>query len=284
MRDLIRYIFTAILICSSLILVSYYYKEYRIAKTRKDLAEANRIVVEKEEYYSNSVIGGSSSIDEDYVVDYIDSDMKLKEVESYKNVIQIPQLDIEAVIFEGTSSYVLSVGVGHYEGTVAVGEFGNCAIAGHRSDSKNCIFNGLDTLRLLDEFYAYDEDGKKHTYTIVAKYIVEPEEIGVLSQGDKEHVKMTLTTCANNGMSRLIVEGIEFQTEDEKDYYVNNIEKIQVTRALAINDTITFYKEVKRSIPMPSPIAYTIDLPKSRGDATITVAHLKSCMLKEIEH
>src|SRR6202140_933402 len=46
--------------------------------------------------------------------------------------IDIPRLDLSAVVFEGTSDDTLSRGVGHLRGSAGPGERGNLVLAGHR--------------------------------------------------------------------------------------------------------------------------------------------------------
>ena len=60
--------------------------------------------------------------------------------------IEIPRIDLSAIVAEGTSSEVLRVPVGHVAGTALPGESGNIALAAHR----DTFYRGLGELQSGD--------------------------------------------------------------------------------------------------------------------------------------
>lgn len=276
MRDVFFKISIAVFICCIIVLGTYKYNEYADAKKRQELIEENSIIVQTSVATSSDaeVSTNNASVievgNQDFAIEYIDEDMQIKEVKTYKNVIEIPQFDIVAVVNEGVDKASLSSGVGHYPSTPWIGEKGNCTIAGHFSATYNCIFNGIDKMKLLDTWYAYDSEGNKHEYVCIGISIVQPDEIGIVGAGDPNEYRMTLTTCSDGGTRRRIIKGIEFQSEEEKEYYVSNIEKYQVARALEVNNTINYYHDLKSLIKFPSSLTYSgVQLDKQGNSKTI---------------
>ena len=51
-----------------------------------------------------------------------------------------------------------------------------------------------------------DKTGKKLTYVVYDKYIVQPNDVACTSQLTNGRVEATLITCADGGRTRLIVK------------------------------------------------------------------------------
>lgn len=118
-------------------------------------------------------------------------------------LLEIPAIDFEAYVLEGTSGSVLAKGPGHYPDTPLPGEAGNSAIAGHRTMYGH-PFHDLDLLEPGDEILAGTADCKA-VYHVVEVVVVYPSETEVVAQtgGDR----LTLTTCHPKGSAtrRLVV-------------------------------------------------------------------------------
>lgn len=108
-------------------------------------------------------------------------------------IIQIEKIKVKAPIVEGVRAENLKVGVGHIPGTAALGQPGNCALAGHRSYTFGKFFNRLDELAVGDEIIitTKKEDLK---YKVFQKLVVTPDNVSVL-KGDKKDNIITLITC-----------------------------------------------------------------------------------------
>jgi len=102
--------------------------------------------------------------------------------------IDIPRLDLSAVVFEGTSDGTLARGVGHLRGSAGPGEPGNLVLAGHR----DTFFRDLRNIRQGDEVNIMGPQGE-FEYQVESISIVEPDQTEVLKPGDGS--TLTLITC-----------------------------------------------------------------------------------------
>jgi sortase A len=102
--------------------------------------------------------------------------------------IDIPRLDVSAVVFEGTSDDTLARGVGHLRGSAGPGERGNLVLAGHR----DTFFRELRNIRQGDEVNIMGPEGE-FEYRVESTAIVEPDRTEVLKPGDGS--TLTLITC-----------------------------------------------------------------------------------------
>jgi sortase A len=102
--------------------------------------------------------------------------------------IEIPRLDISAIVAEGTSDTVLRRSVGHLPGTALPGEPGNVALAGHRDS----FFSSLGGVRPGDRIRITTPDGV-FDYRVESKSVVAPDRTEVLSPTSSP--TLTLITC-----------------------------------------------------------------------------------------
>jgi LPXTG-site transpeptidase (sortase) family protein len=102
--------------------------------------------------------------------------------------IEIPRLELSAVVFEGTTEDTLARGVGHLRGSAGPGERGNVVLAGHR----DTFFRELRGIREGDEVTVKGPAGEFH-YQVDSTAIVYPSETEVLKPG--RSATLTLITC-----------------------------------------------------------------------------------------
>ncbi len=102
--------------------------------------------------------------------------------------IDIPRLDLSAVVFEGTSDSTLERGVGHMSGSAAPGQRGNLVLAGHR----DTFFRELRNIRRGDEVNILGPQGE-FEYQVESTAIVEPDQTEVLKPS--KDATLTLITC-----------------------------------------------------------------------------------------
>ena len=107
-------------------------------------------------------------------------------------ILRIPKIDSENPVVEGTSKSALKAALGHQEGTSYPGELGNCVIAGHRNYTFGRYFNRLDEVEIGDMIYV-DYPDETLSYRVSGIRVVEPDDLSVLEQGDREI--LTLYTC-----------------------------------------------------------------------------------------
>ena len=126
------------------------------------------------------------------------------------------------ITFENDIQVALKDGVVHYPGSARPGQAGNFFLTGHSSyypwddgRYKN-VFARLGELDLGDTYTVY-YGGDRHTYRIVKKYEVKPNDVSVLDQPTSQRLA-TLMTCTPIGttLRRLIVlaEEIDITTGD----------------------------------------------------------------------
>ena len=107
--------------------------------------------------------------------------------------IEIPKIDVNIPILEGTSKKNLKVGAGHITGTSKPGSIGNTALAAHRSHTYGRMFHRLDEVEIGDIIKITTSDGT-FEYTVYKIHVVEPDDVSVLYRSKDERV-LTLITC-----------------------------------------------------------------------------------------
>ncbi|MCB9451337.1 MAG: class D sortase [Anaerolineaceae bacterium] len=106
--------------------------------------------------------------------------------------INIPKLNIDATIVQGTDWESLKAGVGQLiNGANPSDDNGNLVLAAH-NDIYGSIFRYLDLLEIGDEFTIRTE-ARYYTYRITGREIVEPDAVQVMHQTDGPTA--TLITC-----------------------------------------------------------------------------------------
>jgi len=102
--------------------------------------------------------------------------------------ITLPSLDLSWPIFEGTTEDQLTLGVGHFVGSVLPGVQDNSVLSGHR----NTVFGRLGELAVEDEILVSTSAGV-FTYQVREFRVVEKTDRGVIVP--TETAVLTLTTC-----------------------------------------------------------------------------------------
>jgi len=102
--------------------------------------------------------------------------------------MQIPKIDLEAMVVEGDSRKQLLMGPGHIARTPLPGEPGNSVITGHR----DTFFRHIFELSKGDEILV-QRNGQTFRYGVTGKKIVKPEDVSVLRPTDD--AELTLITC-----------------------------------------------------------------------------------------
>ncbi len=124
-------------------------------------------------------------------------------------LIKIPKVDIELPIYRGTSSDVLSKGIGHLRNTsLPVGGLStHCVLTGHTGLPNAMMFTDINKLEEGDMFYIQYLD-EIHAYKVDQVKIVQPNDDSDLKIiPDKDYI--TLLTCYPYGINshRLLVRG-----------------------------------------------------------------------------
>lgn len=123
--------------------------------------------------------------------------------------LEIPKIDVDLPVYHGTDDSVLSIGVGHLEGTSLPigGTSTHAVLSGHRGLPSSKLFTRLDEIVIDDLFYIHVLD-QTLAYQVDKIKVVEPDEVDALQiEADKDLV--SLVTCTPYGLNthRLIVTG-----------------------------------------------------------------------------
>lgn len=133
---------------------------------------------------------------------------------SVLGILYIDSIDIALPIAEGTDKQSLDGKVaGHDIDTAMPNEKGNCALASHRSVTKNRNFNRLNEVKKNDKIKITARNGTV-IYEVYKTYIVPRSDISPLDPPKDKNVKeVTLITCdpigVNNPPNRIIVKARE---------------------------------------------------------------------------
>jgi sortase A len=112
--------------------------------------------------------------------------------------MEIPKLDVDVIVVEGTTPAALHAGAGHYPDTPLPGEVGNVAIAGHRT-TYGRPFNRMDELEPGDKIIMTTPIGK-HTYEVVTRPgVVDPLDWTPILDYNRQGSYLTLTSCHPEG-------------------------------------------------------------------------------------
>jgi sortase A len=102
--------------------------------------------------------------------------------------IEVPRLNLSAIVREGDDVATLRKAVGHIPGTAMPGDTGNAALAGHR----DTFFRALRDVRAGDRIVMTTPDAVFH-YVVRGTEIVDPADVSVLSPTRER--TLTLVTC-----------------------------------------------------------------------------------------
>lgn len=175
------------------------------------------------------------------------SDPEITNSEEYMNIlnlnrdgvmgyISIPKIDIKIPIYHGTSSEVLSKGVGHLEGSSfpVGGESTHAILSAHRGLPSARLFTDLDQLEVGDKFYIYILD-QVYTYQVDQVLVIEPSETEALQIQDGKDL-VTLVTCTPYGVNthRLLVRG------ERVEELAEQVIESEPNRDLTINDYVLY--------------------------------------------
>jgi sortase A len=131
---------------------------------------------------------------------------KIFEGKQISGLIEIPSINVDAAILEGTDDSALKYAVGHYPGLGEIGQPGNYVLLGHRNYVYGHFFRNLDRLAAGDKVNITVGD-KTYTYEVYESFVVKPEEVWVLEQTEESIITMITCTPIGTYTDRLIVRG-----------------------------------------------------------------------------
>lgn len=138
--------------------------------------------------------------------------------------ITIPKISQELPVYHGTSDNVLSVAVGHLQGTsLPVGGIDtHSVVSAHRGLPTAVLFTHLDRMEIGDIFYFTILD-RTITYEVDQIRIVEPDDTSLIQINDGKDY-CTLLTCTPYGINtqRLLVRGHQVDATQTRNLYIAN--------------------------------------------------------------
>ena len=143
----------------------------------------------------------TSETAEDETDEKVDSSLKNQNV---IGLIEIDALDICFPVVEGTARANIRVAIGHIKGTAAMGEVGNCVLAGHRGGIYGEFFKNIHKLEEGDSVKVTNSNGDEYIYNVYEKFVVKPTDMSVIKTIGSEST-LTLISCENSGKQRLII-------------------------------------------------------------------------------
>jgi sortase A len=121
--------------------------------------------------------------------------------------LEIPAIEVDAIVLEGVGHDVLAKGPGHIPETVLPGHAGNSVISGHRT-TYGAPFWNLDRLQPGDEIIVTTVEGMSK-YRVTSTYVVFPNDTSVtapLKPGEKSRLRLTTCHPRFSASRRLVVE------------------------------------------------------------------------------
>jgi len=120
--------------------------------------------------------------------------------------IQIPKLNVDTIVVEGTTASALRAGAGHYTTTPLPCENGNVGIAGHRT-TYGKPFANLDQLKEGDTIILTTPIGTCTYQVSKQPFIIAPTNLDVISDAPTTR-ELTLTTChpKHSARQRLVIK------------------------------------------------------------------------------
>ncbi len=198
-------IITGIAICA----VPFYYHFHGLAETDKLIKQYEQTVEEKdgEETKEEKQVEKKASLSKE--------DKAVLSEEDVIGIISIKAIDIRYPVVEGSDAGAIAYAIGHMSETADIGERGNCVLCGHNGSRNGTFFTNLSQLKIGDEIEIFDKKGNKHVYRVAETSIVEPHDVTVTEQADKE--RLTLFTCANYGTQRFVCKCTPVKAGDSDD-------------------------------------------------------------------
>lgn len=158
-----------------------------------DIKQSERQAVAEAKEFLNKIQGNDDSEAVIPITTKTDLDASPLELVFHKGetigILQIPLINKELAIVQGTDEDSLKQGVGHFTGTVYPGQKDQILLSGHR----DTVFTGLDKLQKGDKIIVKMQHGT-FTYVVVGTEIVDEGDTTVIRSTAPDEL-LTLSTC-----------------------------------------------------------------------------------------
>lgn len=167
-----------------------------LAERRQELPEPTTVTVPEEDPPGDAPVVAAPRVD--FVPEEIG-----EEGETLGRIV-IPEIEVDAVVFNGVSRETLKMGPGHLPHTPVPGQPGNAVVSGHRTTYGRPFYD-LDLLEVGDLIEVETATGL-HVFEVRRSFIVAPDDVYVAES--IPGAWLTLTTCHPHfsAAERLIIQ------------------------------------------------------------------------------
>ena len=193
MKKVINIILTLLIVMAIVVTGAIIYN-YILSKQNDD--NLVNVVIEIEEQFLNNMNANNA---EPVKMQYNGYDVV--------GIINIPSINIKYPIINKTNDTTMKYSITKFSGG-DINSIGNFTIAGH-NNLNGTMFGKVKRLQIGDEIKMTDLYNNTVTYQIFDIYSVEPNDVSCLESVDENTREITLITCTNGHLNRLITKARE---------------------------------------------------------------------------
>ncbi len=194
MKKVINVILTLLIIAAIVVIGLIVYNYVVSEKNDSNLA---KVVTEIEQQFSNNT-GNTNSV-EPVKVQYNGFDVV--------GIIEIPSINIKYPIINKTNDTTMKYSITKFSGG-EINSIGNFTVAGH-NNLNGTMFGKVKRLKIGDQIKLTDLYNNTVTYEIFDIYSVDPNDVSCLESVEENTREVTLITCTNGHLKRLITKARE---------------------------------------------------------------------------
>lgn len=194
MKKVINVILTLLIIAAIVVIGLIVYNYVVSEKNDSNLA---KVVTEIEQQFSNNT-GNTNSV-EPVKVQYNGFDVV--------GLIEIPSINIKYPIINKTNDTTMKYSITKFSGG-EINSIGNFTVAGH-NNLNGTMFGKVKRLKIGDQIKLTDLYNNTVTYEIFDIYSVDPNDVSCLDSVEENTKEVTLITCTNGHLKRLITKARE---------------------------------------------------------------------------
>ena len=190
-----------------LIIRKYSGQEKVEEQNEKIVSQFNEFLGEKSQNENEEIVYEESVTDNEN-----EKRFDLLEFKGFKviGLIKIPAINLEYPILEETTKETMKVSISRYWGG-DINSYGNVSLAGHNNRVTLTMFGKNKNLKNGDKIILTDLSGNTVEYQIYDTFITNPNDVTVLQTKDKNIREVTLITCSNGHVNRLINKAREIK-------------------------------------------------------------------------
>ena len=194
MKKVINVILTLLIIAAIVVIGLIIYNYVVSEKNDSNLA---KVVTEIEQQFSNNTENTNNV--EPVKVQYNGFDVV--------GLIEIPSINIKYPIINKTNDTTMKYSITKFSGG-EINSIGNFTVAGH-NNLNGTMFGKVKRLKIGDQIKLTDLYNNTVTYEIFDIYSVDPNDVSCLDSVEENTKEVTLITCTNGHLKRLITKARE---------------------------------------------------------------------------